>query len=162
MAIAEVRPTDVAVAKSEVQAAQASVRQAEADVALSLVHSPQAGQILKVNARAGERVGDQGIVDLGNTNQMLVVAEVYETDITKVKLGQAASISSQGITEDLKGYVNEIGLTIGKKDLLGTDPAAASDVRVVEVKIQLTPESSQIARKLTNLQVDVIINSKSN
>ena len=157
-AIAEVRPSDVAVAVAEVQEAYARVKQAEANLALSLVRSPREGQILKVNTKAGERVGNEGIVELGNTQQMKVVAEVYETDISQVKLGQKAHISSQGLIEALEGAVDEIGLTIGKKDLLGTDPAAASDVRVVEVKINLTPESSRVARNLTNLQVDVVIN----
>ena len=156
-AIAEVRPSDVAVAGAEVQEAYARVKQAEANLALSLVRSPREGQILKVNTKAGERVGNEGIVELGNTQQMKVVAEVYETDISQVKLGQKAHISSQGLIEALEGAVDEIGLTIGKKDLLGTDPAAASDVRVVEVKINLTPESSRVARNLTNLQVDVVI-----
>jgi hypothetical protein len=53
--------------------------------------------------------------------------------------------------------VTEIGLQIGKKDVLGTDPAADSDVRVVEVKISLDADSSQKVRTLTNLQVNVII-----
>jgi HlyD family secretion protein len=124
---------------------------------LALVQSPQTGQILKIHTFAGERVGEKGIVALGNTQQMDVVAEVYETDIHKVAIGQQATIKSQGLSSELSGKVTEIGLQIGKKDVLGTDPAADSDVRVVEVKISLDPDSSQKVRTLTNLQVNVII-----
>jgi ABC exporter DevB family membrane fusion protein len=88
---------------------------------------------------------------------MDVVAEVYETDIHKVVIGQQATIKSQGLSSELTGKVTEIGLQIGKKDVLGTDPAADSDVRVVEVKISLDADSSQKVRTLTNLQVNVII-----
>lgn len=156
-AIAEVRPIDVAVANAEVEAALANVKQAEANLALSLVRSPRNGQILKVITKAGEKVGNGGIVELGNTDQMTVVSEVYETDVHRVKVGQRASINGQGLAGQLTGVVNEVGLKVGKKDMLGTDPAAASDARVVEVKIKLSPQSSSQARTLTNMQVDVII-----
>jgi HlyD family secretion protein len=155
--IVEVRPTDLAAAQAEIETAQAGVKQAEANLTLALVRSPQAGQILKIYTFAGERVGEKGIVALGNTQQMDVVAEVYETDIHKVVIGQQATIKSQGLSSELTGKVTEIGLQIGKKDVLGTDPAADSDVRVVEVKISLDADSSQKVRTLTNLQVNVII-----
>jgi HlyD family secretion protein len=156
-AIAEVRPIDVEVAGAVVEEAHASVKQAEANFALSFVRSPRSGQILRVITKGGEKVGNEGIVELGNTKQMTVVAEVYETDIHRVKVGQRASIISQGLGGALEGVVAEVGLRIGKKDLLGTDPAAASDARVVEVKINLSPQSSQLAKSLTNLQVDIVI-----
>ena len=155
--IVEVRPTDLAAAQAEIETAQAGVKQAEANLTMALVRSPQAGQILKIYTFAGERVGEKGIVALGNTQQMDVVAEVYETDIHKVVIGQKATIKSQGLSSELTGKVTEIGLQIGKKDVLGTDPAADSDVRVVEVKISLDADSSQKVRTLTNLQVNVII-----
>ena len=37
---------------------------------------------------------NKGILELGQTQQMYVVAEVYETDIKKVRLGQKAIITS--------------------------------------------------------------------
>jgi HlyD family secretion protein len=155
--IVEVRPTDVAVVKAEVEAAEAGVQQARANLDLAFVRSPRSGQILKIYTFAGERVGEKGIVALGNTSQMNVVAEVYETDIHKVAIGQQATIQSQGFLQELTGKVVEIGLQIGKKDVLGTDPAADSDVRVVEVRIRLDPVSNQKVEALTNLQVNVII-----
>jgi HlyD family secretion protein len=158
-AIAEVRPIDVSVARAEVDEALANVKQAEANLALSLVRSPRNGQILSVIIKEGEKVGSEGIIELGDTKQMIVVAEIYETDVHRVKVGQRATINSQGLMQQLQGTVNEVGLRIGKKDLLGTDPAAASDARVVEVKVNLNPDSSRQAKALTNLQVDVVIDA---
>jgi ABC exporter DevB family membrane fusion protein len=158
-AVAEVRPVDVQVARAELQAARAAVQKAEADLKLAYIRAPRAGQILKIHTWPGEIVSKEGIVDLGQTEQMYVTAQVYETDISRIRIGQPAIIKSDGIVADLQGTVDEVGLQIGRKDVLGTDPVADADARVVEVKIRLTPESSQKVAGLTNLQVNVIINT---
>jgi HlyD family secretion protein len=89
---------------------------------------------------------------------MYAVAEVYETDIAKVRNGQRATVSSPVFAGTLEGTVARIGKQIGKKDVLNTDPAADTDARVVEVRIRLAPESSKKVAALTNLQVEVKIN----
>lgn len=158
--IVEVRPTDVQVAQAEVKSAIAAVKQAEADVALTYVRAPNTGEILKIHTRPGETISSDGIVDLGRTDQMIVIAEVIEEDIGKVRLGQRATITSenQAFAGELKGTVTEIGRQIGKQDVLDTDPAADVDARVVEVKIGLTPEDSQRVSGLTYAKVVVEIN----
>ncbi|MDM9383662.1 ABC exporter membrane fusion protein [Chlorogloeopsis sp. ULAP01] len=157
--IAEVRPTDVQAAQAEVDKAKAAVEQAKANLELSYVRSPRDGRILKIHARPGEVVSNQGegILKLGQTDQMYAVAEVYETDISKVRLGQRATVTSDAFPGKLQGTVDQIGWEVGKKDVLSTDPAAATDVRVVEVKIGLDSASSQRVASLTNLQVTVEI-----
>jgi len=158
--VAEVRPVDVQVQKSQLEAAQAGVLKAQADLDLASVRSPRNGQILKVYTWPGEVVGNEGIVKLGETDQMYVKAEVYETDITRVHLSQRATIKSDGVLGDLEGTVDEIGLQIGTKNALGTDPVADADARVVEVKIRLDPQASRQVAGLTNLQVNAIIHTK--
>jgi ABC exporter DevB family membrane fusion protein len=155
--VAEVRPVDVKVAQSELIAAQSAVKKAKADLDLALVKAPKAGQILKIWTWPGELISDQGILDLGQTSQMYVNSEVYETDVSRIKIGQPAKITSDGVVRELRGTVAEIGLQIGKKDVLGTDPVADIDARVVEVKIRLDPASSKQVAGLTNLQVNVKI-----
>jgi len=155
--IAEVRPTDIAAAQADVESARSAVRQAEADLALAYVRSPITGQVLKIQTRPGEVASSDGIVSLGRTNQMYAVAEVYENDITSVRPGQRATITSSALPNPLHGIVDQIGQEIGKKDVLDTDPAADIDARVVEVKIRLDPEDSKQVAGLTNLQVEVKI-----
>jgi HlyD family secretion protein len=41
--------------------------------------------------------------------------------------------------------------------VINTDPTANIDARIVEVRVQLDPKSSQKVMNLTNLQVDVSI-----
>ncbi|WP_013334434.1 ABC exporter membrane fusion protein [Gloeothece verrucosa] len=158
-AVEEVRPVDVKVAQSELISAQANVKKAKADLDLAYVRASRDGQILKIHIWPGELVSNEGIVELGQTSQMYVRAEVYETDIYRVHLGQKATIKSNGVVGILNGVVDEIGLQIGKKNVFGTDPVEDADARVVEVKIRLSPESSQKVAGLTNLQVNVIINA---
>ena len=154
--IAQVREVDVNKARAEVSKAAADLAKVRADLAKAYVKAPQDGQILKVYSLAGEQVNaTEGILELGNTAQMLVIAEVYETDINRVRLGQTARVKSENGTfvGELTGKVSEVGLKIGKKDVLNTDPAADIDVRVVEVKIKLDADSSQKIKNLTYAKV---------
>lgn len=157
--IAEVRPVDVELARSQVAQAEAGVARARADLDLAVVRSPQDGQVLKIHTRAGELVGTNGIISLGQTQRMVAVAEVYELDINRVKIGQSATVVSKNnaFSETLRGKVKEVGLQISKKDVLNTDPAAQFDARVVEVKILLDEPSSRLVSGLTNLSIQVAI-----
>jgi len=115
---------------------------------------------LKINTLAGETINEQeGIAELGQTDQMVVIAEVYESDISKVRLGQRVTVTSEGksFEGELQGNVSQIGLRIGKKDILDTDPAAVVDARVVEVNIRLNPGYSKRVSSLTNSKVIVEI-----
>jgi HlyD family secretion protein len=138
-----------------VRVTRASLRGARAERDRAYVDSPIDGQVIWVHAREGERVGPEGIVELGRTGEMYAIAEVYETDIVRVKPGQRATVSSPGMPEVLTGTVERIDLAVGKMDTLGTDPAARKDARVVEVEIRL--DDSRVARGLTNLQVEIEI-----
>ncbi len=160
--IAEVRPVDVALAQAQVAQAQAGVTQAEADLDLAVVRAPQDGQVLKIHARPGEVVGNQGIISLGQTQSMVAVAEIYELDINRLHVGQKATVTSKNhaFADLLHGEVIEVGLEIGKQDVLNTDPAAQFDSRVVEVKVRLDPVSSQKVAGLSNLSVQVVIDAQ--
>ena len=155
--IAEVRSVDVQVAQAELEQAQAAVKQAEADLALTQVRSPINGRVLNVNVRPGEVVGNQGIMAIGQTDQMYVVAEVYETDVDRIRLGQKAIVTGSAFSEELQGEVAQLGLEVKQQDVFESDPLVNTDNKVVEVKIRLSPESSQRVTALSNLQVQVVI-----
>jgi HlyD family secretion protein len=158
--IAEVRSVDVRKAQAEVDKAIATYKQAQQDLELTYVRAPISAQVIKIHSKSGE-VADssKGIVELGQTNQMMVVAEVYESDIGKIRVGQKATIQSESgaFDRELKGTVSEVGRQISKKDVLSSDPAADVDVRVVEVQILLTPEDSRRVANLTYAKVLVKI-----
>ncbi len=156
-----VSPLNVQVAQAQVTNAMALMRKAQAELRQSYVKAPSSGEILKIHTKSGEMMGVNGIAEIGQTDQMFVVAEVPEDSISKIRLGQTATISSDNGTFNgqLKGKVTEIGRKIGKKDVLNNDPAADIDARVVEVKIALSPEFNQQVSGLTNAKVTVEINA---
>ncbi len=128
---------------------------AKARVRESTLIAPIDGQILKILTRTGARVGSEPILKMGNTREMHAVAEVYETDIDRVKIGQRATVTSRALPKALTGKVVKIGHMIFKNDVLKTDPAAKVDARIVEVRILL--DDSTAVANLTNLTVDVVI-----
>ncbi|WP_204104344.1 MULTISPECIES: ABC exporter membrane fusion protein [Spirulina sp. CCY15215] len=153
----EVRPVDVRIARTELESAIAAVSRAEADLALAYIRSPLDAQVLKINTFAGESIRNGGIVELAQTQQMYAIAEVYETDIGKIRPGQKAIITSGIFPRELSGIVEAIGSQIGKRDILSNDPTLDIDVRIIEVKIRLEPEDSQQVSHFINSQVEVKI-----
>ena len=137
----------------KVRVARADLSRASAELERARVRAPIDGVVVKVHARKGERVGPNGILELGNIDEMFAVAEVYETDIGGIRIGQRATVTSPTLAEPLGGEVEWINLKVGKMDVLGTDPAAKTDARVVEVEIRL--DESKGVEGLTNLQVEV-------
>ncbi|MCF2150408.1 DevB-like, part of ABC transporter [Desmonostoc muscorum LEGE 12446] len=153
--VKHVNPTDILVAKAELNESLSQLRKAKVDMESTYVQAPVAGQILSVNAKVGEVVGSSGIVDIGQTQQMYVMAEVYESDIQYIKVNQPAIIVSEygGFTGEIKGIVDRIGLQIDKPGIVNDDPSARADVRIVKVKIRLHPNDSDRVRTLNKLQV---------
>ena len=151
----------LAAVESGVASAQQNLALAEALLNRAVIKAPSTGQILDIYVRPGEAVSNNRLLSMGNTDEMYVVAEVYETDVGLVKVGQKATITSRnGAFEgSLSGTVETIGLQIFKNDVLDDDPAANADARIVEVRIAV--DQDQAVAMLTNLQVDVLINIKS-
>ncbi len=155
--IAEVRPVDVRSAQAEVNRTIANRTQAKASLAEAEVRSPIDGEVLYINTRAGEVVSTDGIVDLGQTRQMEAIAEVYQSDVSKVHPGQRVRVKSDSIPGELTGTVERVGSQVRRQTIVNTDPSSNIDNRVVEVHAMLDAASSQKAAKFTNLQIQVVI-----
>ena len=155
--IAEVRPVDVQAAQARVDQAIAMVQRAEAELAQATVRSPVAGQILEIFAKPGEVVNNNGIVNLGQTDQMQVVAEVDQGNIARIRPGQPAIITGEAFAGELRGTVHEIGLAVSRQSTFSNQPGENLDQRVIKVRIRLNPEGSNRVAGLTNLQVQVAI-----
>ncbi|HET6563923.1 MAG TPA: efflux RND transporter periplasmic adaptor subunit, partial [Xanthomonadales bacterium] len=98
------------------------------------------------------------LLELAEVSQMYAIAEVYETDIGRVKVGQSATVSSAALGSVLTGTVETIHPKVAKMDTIGNDPAARKDARIIEVDIRL--EDSSSAASLTYLQVDIVISTE--
>lgn len=155
--LAEVRSVDVELAEAEVAAAIAAVQESERTLEKVYVRSPQAGQILEIHTRPGENVASEGIATIGETDQMMAIAEVYQSDIQYIQVGQPVTITSPVITGKLSGTVERIGLQVEQQQVVDEDPAANIDAKVVKVHVRLDETASRQVADLTNLQVTVTI-----
>ena len=144
---------DVRLALGNLHVAQAAVAQAEQDLAGARVTAILDGTVLAVHVRVGEKPGDQGIATLGNVEHMAAELEVYQTDISRVALGQRVVLHSSALAAPLTGVVVRIGMEVQRQAVLSSDPVSNTDARVVKVKVGLDAASSAHARALTGLQV---------
>lgn len=142
-------------AQSRRDTAVARLEQAKAELARSHVRAPIDGVVLEVFARDGERVGPEGIVEIANTATMLAVAEVPESQIDLIRLGQPAWVSTPSVPTKLTGTVSQIGRKVRQQEVVSADPSADLDARIIEVEVALDDPAAVAA--LTNLRVEVEI-----
>lgn len=146
---------DEIAARAEIASAEAALSKARADHDLSAIKAPISGRIIRRLGRVGEQTGQDGVVEMADTRRMYVRAEVFEGDLRRIGVGAAASVTSRALDAPLTGSVERLGLRVNRQTILGEDPAAALDARVVDVLIRLDPASSARAATLTGLQVRV-------
>jgi HlyD family secretion protein len=155
--IAEVRSVDIAVAQAQVNRAVAAVKRAEANLRQAFVRAPQDGRVFEIYTRPGEQVSSEGIAQIGQTSNMYAVAEVYQSDISKIRVGQKVRVVSDSLPEQLQGTVDRIDWLVKRQNVINSDPSSNIDARVVEVHVQLDNSSSEKAARFTNLQVKAVI-----
>ena len=158
-AMKAIRPVDVRVAEAELARAEASLEVTRAELRAVEVRSPISGRVLRIHTQPGERAGESGILEVGNVDVMHVVAEVYEEDVGKVRLGQAARVRVPSLGADLSGRVVRKDLVVGRKVIFNNDPVADTDARVVEVRIRLAPEDGARVAGLSNARAEVVIDA---
>ena len=156
--ITEVRGVDVVAAESELKKAMASRDRAKQELSYATVVAPQNGQILKINARPGDKVGDDGLLEMADTSRMVVVAEVYQTDMRDIRIGQKATISADGFKGSVLANVYQINSQVQRQSVFNGEPGENQDQRVFEVKLRIetTPAIADKVRHASNLQVNVI------
>ncbi len=129
----------------QIELARTGVAQAE-------VHAPFAGKVLELLAKEGE-VSSGPFMLFGDVSEMAASAEVYQADVPRIRIGDAAAV--QILDRAVPGKVSAVGVVVGKNQLTSLDPRALQDRRVVKVTIRLDDASQ--ARQLINMEVDVTI-----
>ena len=149
------RETDLLKLQGDRNEAWAEREKLKAELLLTELRAPMAGTVLKLHARVGERPTETGVLELGASNRMQALVEVYESDIDRVRLGQSVSLISEngGYQGTLTGEVIRISPQVRQRSVLSTDPTGDADARVVEVRVALDPADSQRVRDLTGLKV---------
>jgi HlyD family secretion protein len=154
-ALTEVRSVDVDLAQAELDEAVNTLARARLDVAKSVVEAPIDGRVIEIHAWTGEQVGPEGVLEIAPAEPIYAVAEVVESDISRVRVGQRATVTADALKGPLQGTVERISTKVLQNQIMPVDPANFSDARVVEVWIRL--DDGRAAADLIHLRVDVLI-----
>ncbi len=125
------------------------------DLFNSKLRSPIDGFILGINTRVGERSQNEGILDIGSSQKMEALIEVYESDIDRVFISQNVELSSEngGFQKKLKGKVIRISPQVKQRKVLSTDPTGDADSRIIEVLVKLDKDSIDIVQNYAGMKV---------
>jgi len=110
---------NLVVMQHNLEAAGAGVTQAKEALSYTTITSPIDGVVTRINAEAGEmvipRIGNNPgnvIMEVADLSTMLLVAQVDEADVGKLRVGQKATVYVQTFPDDeFKGVVDSIALT---------------------------------------------------
>ena len=125
------------------------------DLFNSKLRSPIDGFILAVNSRVGERPNNEGILDIGSSQKMEALIEVYESDIDRIFISQNVELTSEngGFKKKLKGNVIRISPQVKQRNVLSTDPTGDADSRIIEVLVKLNKESINLVQNYARMKV---------
>lgn len=110
----------------------------------TVLNAPINGVIIEILGKVGESSGGGPIITMADLSRMHVIADIFESDLLKLSVGQNVSITSKSLPETLMGKIEAIGRVISQGSKVGS------------VKILL--DHSETAAKLINLEVNVSIN----
>jgi HlyD family secretion protein len=136
----------VAAAEARLQSQQAVVQTARARLAeaaynleLTVIRAPMSGRIVRRYANPGAGASTLNVstmFDLEPDAPRIVRAEIVESDIPNITIGQQVEISPEG--DPSKVYVGTVlrrAAVFGARKLASDDPSQRSDERVVEVVV---------------------------
>jgi multidrug resistance efflux pump len=135
----------IAVQETSVQQAAAAKQYLERLLEKTIVTAPISGKIIHKYLHDGEVVyteNPQPFVTIADTGNIRISAEVDETDIGRIHIGDAVEIRSDaypGVT--LRGEVQEIADYVGSRQIMPNNTAKNLDLKVVQAKISLPPGS---------------------
>lgn len=153
------RVEDAAIARANVEIAQARIDQIKAQIEKTLIRSPIDGMVLKIYRRKGETVTNlppTPVATVGDTSRLRVRADIDQVDVSRVAVGETAWITADAFGgKRFHGSVVRIGSQLGQKNFRTETPEERVDTRVLEVLINLDAG----VRLPIGLPVDVIFDS---
>jgi HlyD family secretion protein len=144
-------------ARADVEYARAQLTEARARLEKTVVRSPIDGVVLRKHLKAGETVSDQAdnvIVTLGDDSTLRIRADVDETDVAKIVVGQPAFVKAEAYgSREFRGKVVRVSQILGKKNIRTDEPTERVDTKILETLIELNPGE----RLPAGLRVDAYI-----
>ena len=146
---------DLFISETRILKLKSAIDAIRVDLEQTQLKSPIDGIVLQILVREGERPNSSGVMNVGANQLMEALIEVYESDIDRVKIGQAVVLTSEngGFNGSLKGQVSLISPQVRQRRVLSTDPTGDADSRIVEVRVKLDNISAKKVSHLTGMKV---------
>ena len=107
---------------------------------MTQIVAPIKATVVRSFLREKEIVGNTPVFQLAATDSMVCIAEVYESNLRFVAVGQQVTINSPALPEQLTGRVVRKGTVIGVPTLKSPSPLARVDRRTARVEVELDAE----------------------
>jgi HlyD family secretion protein len=162
----------VAAAWARVREAESEVRQAESRVPQAIAEGERAHAMLEnatvaasIDAKVTKKLVEPGeavdtgkpLVILGDVSKTIVKAEVDETDVGTLDLGQPAQVTTDAFPGRVfPATVYEIGQAVGKRKIRPEDPVKIQDMKVLETKLEVTDGGDALKLGMT-VDVKIIV-----
>ncbi|MEM7808552.1 MAG: efflux RND transporter periplasmic adaptor subunit, partial [Planctomycetota bacterium] len=160
----EADEANLAVLEAAVDAAEAGTERAQQQLDDTVIRSPLAGTVTRLNAEVGEVVvvgtmNNAGtvILEVADLSRMICVAEIDEANITSVELGQTATVRSVAYDDQpLTGTVSSVALA------KTTDARSSDGTGHYEVEITLDRAAldADDLRAISGLTADVEVETR--
>lgn len=128
-------------ADSAVIAARADVMLADQAWDKTRIRAPIAGSVLQINTKVGEFLAASPeliVFAMGDVSRLRVRAEVDETEVNKIRLGQTVFVKNSAFPgQEFEGKVSELTPLLAIPRMAARGPRRPSDVEVMEVLIDL-------------------------
>ncbi len=153
------REEDQAFAEADLRLARASLEEARARYAKTLLKAPIDGTVLRKHHRNGESVSNSStvpdpIVTIGDKNILRVRVDVDETEIGKVQVGQRAYVTADAFAgQKFWGRVVRVSQQLGRKNVRTDEPTERVDTKILETLVEL----DKGAQLPVGLRVDAFI-----
>jgi HlyD family secretion protein len=146
---------DLFISEARILKLKSAIDAINVDLEQTHLKSPIDGIVLQILVREGERPNSSGVMNVGASQLMEALIEVYESDIDRVEMGQTVDLISEngGFNGSLRGEVSLISPQVRQRRVLSTDPTGDADSRVVEVRVKLDNSSAKKVSHLTGMKV---------
>lgn len=133
------RPETVRLYEDQARLAHAGLQHSERVLDKTRVRAPISGTVIKRYLDEGEGITPEiPIVAIADLSKIWVNAEVDETDIGKVEVGDRAVVTSDAHPgRAFEGRVQQIGAFAGPRNVKPSNPAVNLGMKVVQVKVGL-------------------------
>jgi ABC exporter DevB family membrane fusion protein len=161
----QVAEAESAMARAEVHVRQAAAERdrARAAVRTATVQATVNGKVTKKLVEAGEAVDiSMPLMVLGDTSKIIVKADVDETDLGKLRVGQQAEVTADTYAGRVfQAVIYEIAQAVGKRKVRPEDPIKIQDMKVLETKLELLEGSEELKFGMT-VDVKIHVSRKDN